>query len=147
MAAPEMPFGCFAVCHAACSSSSFLSAASVSFAPLHSTAPLFASLHHVRSHLFCFKGMACMFHHTNQNTSCSLIPFRKLMLQYSLGFISLVRRFFISVVLNPPAAYYFCRRSPHYGCVHLATAICLCRTSISQSIVKVLLHSSTASVP
>ena len=36
---------------------------------------------------------------------------------------------------------------PHFGCVHLATANCSCRTSISQSIAKVHLHSSAASVP
>ena len=36
---------------------------------------------------------------------------------------------------------------PHFGCVQLANANCSCRTSISQSIAKLLLHSSAASVP
>ena len=51
------------------------------------------------------------------------------------------------LLLSPPAAHNLARRPPHFGCVHLATAICSCRTSISQSIAKVHLHSSAAFVP
>jgi hypothetical protein len=39
----------FVVCHIACSSASSVTAATVSFAPLHSFVPHFASFHHVRS--------------------------------------------------------------------------------------------------
>jgi hypothetical protein len=55
---------------------------------------------------------------------------------------------FISAGFSSSAAFfYFARRQPHLGCVHLASANCSCRTSISQSIAKVHLHSSAAYVP
>ena len=45
-----MPFGLLSqVCHTSCSSSSFLTAATVSFTPLRSFLPSFRSIHHVRS--------------------------------------------------------------------------------------------------
>ena len=34
-----------------------------------------------------------------------------------------VRRFFISVLLSPPAAHYFARRQPHFGCAQLVLLI------------------------
>ena len=65
----------------------------------------------------------------------------------SLGSITLVRLSFISVRFSPPAAnFYFARRQPHLGCVHLAAAIAH-SSLISQSIAKVHLHSSATCVP
>ena len=58
-----------------------------------------------------------------------------------------LRHTFTSVAFSPPAAHNLLAVRSHFGCVHLATANCSCRTSISQSIAKVLLHSSAASVP
>jgi hypothetical protein len=57
-----------------------------------------------------------------------------------------VRRYFISVLLSPPAAHYLARRLPHFGCAQLVNANCSARTSHSQSITKLRLHSSAASV-
>ena len=45
----------FVVCHTACSSASFVTAAPVSFATLHSFAPHYAPSHHVRSKSICSK--------------------------------------------------------------------------------------------
>ena len=58
-----------------------------------------------------------------------------------------LRHTFTSVAFSPPAAHNLLALRTHFGCVHLATANCSCRTSISQSIAKVHLHSSAASVP
>ena len=58
-----------------------------------------------------------------------------------------LRHSFTSVAFSPPAAHNLLALRTHFGCVHLATANCSCRTSISQSIAKVHLHSSAASVP
>jgi hypothetical protein len=75
------------VCHTACSSSSFVTAAFVSFASLHSSAPHFRSIPPVRGSSICFRhGLHSQ--HTNQHT-CSHIPFRKPTLQHSLGSIPL----------------------------------------------------------
>ena len=128
-------------------SSSFVTAAPVSFAALHSYAPHFASLHLVRSCAICFKVWPAHSCHTELVEVCSHIPFASQC--YNTHWVSFrfVRRYFISVLLSPPAANNFARRQPHFGCVHLATANCSCRTSISQSIAKVHLHSSAASVP
>ena len=57
-----------------------------------------------------------------------------------------LRHPFTSVAFSPPAAHNLARRPPHFGCVHLATANCSCRTSISQSIAKAHLHSSSRAV-
>ena len=57
-----------------------------------------------------------------------------------------LRHPFTSVAFSPPAAHNLARRPPHFGCVHLASANCSCRTSISQSIAKVHLHSSSRAV-
>lgn len=73
-------------------------------------------------------------------------PFRKL-LHGSLGSIPLLPRYFISAGFSPPAAnFYFARRPPHLGCIHLAAAIAH-SSLISQSIAKVHLHSSATFVP
>ena len=58
-----------------------------------------------------------------------------------------LRHTFTSVSLSPPAAHNLLAVRSHFGCVHLAAANCSCRTSISQSIAKVHLHSSAAFVP
>ncbi len=73
-------------------------------------------------------------------------PFHKLP-HGSLGSIPLLSRYFISAGFSPPAAsFYFARRQPHLGCVHLAVAIAHSYL-ILQSIAKVHLHSSAAFVP
>lgn len=73
-------------------------------------------------------------------------PFRKLP-HGSLGSIPLLPRYFISAGFSPPAAnFYFARRQPHLGCVHLAAANAH-SSLISQSIAKVHLHSSATFVP
>ena len=65
----------------------------------------------------------------------------------SLGSIPLPPRFFISAGFSTPAAnFYFARRQPHLGCVHLAAAIAH-SSLISQSTAKVHLHSSATFVP
>ena len=73
-------------------------------------------------------------------------PFHKL-LHGSLGSILLLPRYFISAGFSTPAAnFYFARRPPHLGCVHLAAVIAH-SSLISQSIAKVHLHSSATFVP
>ena len=73
-------------------------------------------------------------------------PFRKL-LHGSLGSIPLLPRYFISAGFSSPAAnFYFARRQPHLGCIHLAAANAHSYL-ISQSIAKVHLHSSATFVP
>ena len=58
-----------------------------------------------------------------------------------------VHRYFISVLLSPLAAHFILLAgAPHFGFAQLANANCLCRTSISQSIAKLRLHSSAAFV-
>ena len=74
------------------------------------------------------------------------VPFTSL-LHGSLGSIPLLPRYFISAGFSPPAAnFYFARRQPHLGCIHLAAAIAYSYL-ISQSIAKVHLHSSATFVP
>ena len=69
------------------------------------------------------------------------------LLHGSLGSIPLLPRYFISAGFSPPAAnFYFARRQPHLGFVHLAAAIAH-SSLISQSIAKVHLHSSATFVP
>lgn len=70
-----MPFGLLSqVCHAACSSSSFLTAAIVPFAALHSTAPHFRFIT-PRSQLNnLFQGMAHFANHKSNHTN-GLMPF------------------------------------------------------------------------
>jgi len=99
----------FVVCHTACISSSFVTAAPVSFAALHSFAPHFAPFHLVRSYAILLHGMACIANHksihmqshaffANPRYNTHWVPFR------------FVRRYFISVLLSPPAANNFARR-------------------------------------
>ncbi len=135
----------YAVCHAACSSSSFLTAATVSFTPLRSLLPSFRFIT-PRSQLFiCFMAgqpisqaqiitQGCTSH--SQANATILTGFHSASLRHS----------FTSVAFSPPAAHNLARRPPHFGCVHLASANCSCRTSISQSIAKVHLHSSSRAV-
>lgn len=106
-----------------------------------------ASLHLVRSYSFAsrpgiplaihkatHKGMHQPFARQRYNTHW--VPFRS---TTSFTHFSSVQSTRCQIILL--AGY------PHFGCVHLATAKCSCRTSISQSIAKVHLHSSAASVP
>ncbi len=123
-------------------------AAPVSFTKLRSFLPRYASFHHVRSSTFC-----CSAWHPDANTQTFPWQDAQSLSQASAtiltGFHSAsLRHSFTSVSFSPPAAFFCCaRRPPHLGCVHLATAICSCRTSISQSSANVHLHSSAASVP
>ena len=107
----------------------------------------YASLHHVRSYTICYKAGHTK-PHTKQYT-WDAPAFPQVIPAILTGFHSAsLRHSFTSVAFSPPAALFsFARRQPHLGCVHLATANCSCRTSISQSIAKVHLHSSAASVP
>ena len=125
-----IPHGSYCVLHA----TSFIS----SFVPLHYTsfvAKPFASCWasqamHIPSHRECTS--------LSQANPTILTGFHSASLRHS----------FTSVAFSPPAALFsFARRQPHLGCVYLAAANCSCRTSISQSIAKVHLHSSAASVP
>lgn len=133
------------VCHTTCSSSSFLTAAPVPFSQLHSTAP----------HPFHFTMLTAMLFASVPGilppstfpikAGCT-VPFAS-PLHGSLGSIPLLPRYFISAGFSTPAAhFYFARRPPHLGCVHLAAAIAH-SSLISQSIAKVHLHSSATSVP
>ena len=97
-------------------------------------------LHHAHCHTICYSAWhPAAKHIPNQGRMHS--SFRKL-LHGSLGSITLLRRYFISAGFSPPAAlFYFARRQPHLGSVHLAAAIAH-SSLISQSIAKVHLHSS-----
>ena len=124
-----IPHGSYCVLHA----TSFIS----SFVPLHYTsfvAKPFASCWasqamHIPSHRECTS--------LSQANPTILTGFHSASLRHS----------FTSVAFSPPAAHNLLALRTHFGCVHLATANCSCRTSISQSIAKVHLHSSAASVP
>lgn len=84
--------------------------------------------------------------YTSQIRAGCTVPFTSPM-HGSLGSIPLLPRYFISAGFSPPAAnFYFARRQPHLGCVHLAAAIAH-SSLISQSIAKVHLHSSATFVP
>ena len=83
--------------------------------------------------------------HISKRAGCT-VTFASL-LHSSLGSIPLLPRYFISAGFSPPAAnFYFARRPPHLGCVHLAAANAH-SSLISQSIAKVHLHSSATCVP
>ena len=119
----------------------------MSFNQLHSFVP--HTLHYTTFAARQFASAVLCFIHTDPNHKRKATALRKNpTLHYSLGFISLLRHFFISAGFSPPAALFsFARRPPHLDCIHLAAANCSCRTSISQSIAKLRLHSSAASVP
>ena len=143
-----MPFGLLSqVCHGACSSGSFLTAATVSFTPLRSFLPSFRFIT-PRSQLSHFlQGRASQATHKKQYAwECTCLS--QSIPTILTGFHSAsLRHSFTSVAFSPPAAHNLLALRTHFGCVHLATANCSCRTSISQSIAKVHLHSSAASVP
>ena len=124
-----IPHGSYCVLHA----TSFIS----SFVPLHSTsfvAKPFAS---------CWASQPM--HKATHRECTSLSQANPTILT---GFHSAsLRHTFTSVAFSPPAAHNLLALRTHFGCVHLATANCLYRTSISQSIAKVLLLSSAACVP
>lgn len=119
-----MPFGLLSqVCHAACSSGSFLTAATVSFTPLCSLLPSFrfitprSQLNHLL-HAGHPKQDTTPKHRECTNLSQAnptiLTGFHSATLRHS----------FTSVAFSPPAAYNLARRPPHFGCVHLAIANC-----------------------
>ena len=137
----------YAVCHAACSSSSFLTAASVSFTPLRSFLPSFRFITPRSQLIHLLQGRASR--PLTKQYTWDAPAFSQAIPAILTGFHSAsLRHSFTSVAFSPPAALFsFARRQPHLGCVHLAAANCSCRTSISQSIAKVHLHSSAASVP
>ncbi len=92
----------------------------------------------------CFSAWHPATKHSPNQAGCT-VTFTSL-LHGSLGSISLLPRYFISAGFSPPAAFfYFARRPPHLGCVHLAAAIAH-SSLISQSIAKVHLHSSATFV-
>ena len=139
------PLRC-AVCHAACSSSSFLTAAIVSFTPLRSFLPPFRFITPRSYLILCGKAwqpISCL---ESQHRTAQAFPQTSPTILTRFHYATL-RHTFTSVAFSPPAAYNLLALRTHFGCVHLATANCLCRTSISQSIAKVHLHSSAASVP
>ena len=109
------------------------------FSQLHSTAPhSFHSTMFVANHIASVPGILPPLTLQIGQDAQSLSQLQV----YSLGSITLLRRFFISAGFSPPAAFfYFARRSPHLGCVHLAAANAH-SSLISQSIAKVHLHSS-----
>ncbi len=119
-----MPFGLLSqVCHAACSSGSFLTAATLSFTPLRSLLPSFRfitprsqliHLHHGRASLARHKAIhrKCTSH--SQANPTILTGFHSASLRHS----------FTSVAFSPLAAHNLARRPPHFGCVHLAIANC-----------------------
>ena len=106
-----------------------------------------ASLHHVRNSTICSKAGHPIIQPQNY-THGNAPAFQQATPTILTGFHSApLRHSFTSVAFSPPAAHNLLALRTHFGCVHLATANCSCRTSISQSIAKVHLHSSAASVP
>ena len=97
----------FVVCHTACSYSSFVTAAPVSFAALHSSASHFRSIPPVRSSSICFKAWPAL---ANTQINAHAVTFLFASQRYNTHWVTFrfVRRFFISVLLSPPAAHYFC---------------------------------------
>ncbi len=143
-----MPFGLLSqVCHTPCSSSSFLTAATVSFTPLRSFLPSFRFIT-PRSQLnHLLQSWASLANHRTQALwECTSLLQASPTIITGFHFAAL-RHPFTSVAFSPPAAHNLLALRTHFGSVHFATANCSCRTSISQSIAKVHLHSSAASVP
>ncbi len=106
----------------------------------------YASLHLVRSLTICCKARHPFPYHKSKLRAAPAFPQASPTILTGFHSASFVATSF-QLLLSPPAAHNLARRPPHFGCVHLATANCSCRTSISQSIAKVHLHSSAASVP
>ena len=114
----------YAVCHAACSSSSFLTAATVFFTPLRSFLPSFRFIT-PRSQLnYLLQSRASQATHKSYTLgNASAFPQAIPTILTGFHFASL-RHPFTSVAFSPPAAHNLARRPPHFGCVHLAIANC-----------------------
>ena len=153
-----MPFGCSATLRSLSHSLQFLLIPHGSYCVLHATSFIspFLPLHYtsfaanpfasrlgpaIISHWLSTGGTPAFPQAATQ--ACLTVPG-----EWLTGFHSAsLRHSFTSVAFSPPAAHNLLAVRSHFGCVHLASANCSCRTSISQSIAKVLLHSSAASVP
>lgn len=150
IAAPALPFGCSVSLRSFSCCLQFLLIPHGSSCCLHAT--LFISFSvslHFTSFAACrlLQGWVPPSKHKSQYTGGSP-AFTQATPTILTGFHSAsLRHPFTSVAFSPPAAHNLARRPPHFGCVHLAPANCSCRTSISQSIAKVHLHSSAAFVP
>ena len=105
-----MPFGLLSqVCHAACNSSSFLTAASVSFTPLRSLLPSFRFITPRSQHLNCFRLGIPLSQHISQHKGCTSLS--QAIATILTGFHSAsLRHPFTSVAFSPPAANNFARR-------------------------------------
>ena len=146
-----MPFGCSASLRSLSCCLQFLLIPHGSYCVLHATSFItsFVPLHYTT---FAAKPFCCKAGHPKPHTkqyTWDAPAFSQAIPAILTGFHSAsLRHSFTSVAFSPPAALFsFARRQPHLGCVHLATANCSCRTSISQSIAKVHLHSSATCVP
>ena len=121
----QCPFGQLSqVCHTTCSSSSFLTAATVSFTPLRSLLPSFRFItpRSQLNHLLQGRASHCQ---TQTNTHENATAFPQANPTILTGFHSAsLRHSFTSVAFSPLAAHNLARRPPHFGCVHLADANC-----------------------
>ena len=146
MPATAMPFGLLSqVCHAACSSGSFLTAAIVSFTPLRSLLPSFRFIT-PRSQLYiCFMAGHPFSQAQNNTRGCTSHLQANATILTGFHFAAL-RHSFTSVAFSPPAAYYLARRPPTSAAFTLRLLIAHSYL-ISQSTAKVHLHSSAAFVP
>lgn len=99
------------VCHTACSSAAFVTAALVSFTPLRSLLPSFASLHLVRSYTFAsWPGSRNQSHMLLRKRSTSHSQANATILT---GFHSAsLRHSFTSAAFSPPAAHNWLAGSP-----------------------------------
>ena len=98
------------VCHTTCSSSSFLTAATVSFTPLRSLLPSFRFItpRSQLNHLLQGRASHCQ---TQTNTHENATAFPQANPTILTGFHSAsLRHSFTSVAFSPPAALYFARR-------------------------------------
>ena len=114
------PFGCSASsagCHGSCSSFSFVTAAPVSFAALHSTAPHFRSITPRSQLSICYMaGHPISNTQSHTHMGCTCLSASQPYNTHWVSFRS-VRRYFISVLLSPPAAHNLLAGCPHFGCV------------------------------
>lgn len=135
----------FAVCHTACSSSSFLTAAPVSFTALHSTTPSFRFIPPRSLILYC----SCAWsrrQHTNLNTDRVTCTFASHHTSLTgLHFTAFSRVSFSTV--QSTRCHTFLLAGRPFRLRSLCAANCFCRTSSSQSCTSVHLHTSAASVP
>jgi hypothetical protein len=133
----------YTVCHTACRSFASVRAATMSFIQLHSFASSFVTLHPFAAKYFAsWLGTLWLSHMAKKVFT---IPFAKPR-HGSLGFISLIRRCFISAGFSPSAVNNLARRPPTSAAFTLRLLIAHSYL-ISQSIAKVHLHSSAAYVP